>query len=139
MSGETIAGGCQCGAVRYRLSAPMQRVEHCHCSMCRRLHGALFASFGIARRADLRLSGEDRLGGYRSSPGVHRRFCRGCGGQIAVDVDSDPERVILCLGSLDAGASPGHDPASERHAYWGSKVAWYDPADALPRHDGPGD
>lgn len=136
---ETIVGGCQCGAVRYRLSAPVQRVEHCHCSMCRRLHGALFVSFGIARRADFQLEGEDALGDYPSSPGVHRRFCTVCGGQITVEVDSWPERIVVCLGSLDAGMAPGHDPAAERHAHWESKVAWYDPGDSLPRHHGSGD
>lgn len=135
---ETILGGCQCGAVRYRLSAPVQRVEHCHCSMCRRLHGALFASFGVARRADFQLEGEDALGDYPSSPGVHRRFCTACGGQLAVEIDSKPEQIVVCLGSLDAGMAPGHAPAAERHAWWGSKVAWYDPGDNLPRHHGSG-
>ncbi|MEM9775142.1 MAG: hypothetical protein AAF902_11220 [Chloroflexota bacterium] len=37
-------GGCLCGAVRYKITGPAKSVEHCHCSHCRKAHGALYAS-----------------------------------------------------------------------------------------------
>ena len=43
MSDEPVhAGGCLCGAVRYRISGPIDSV--CHCVMCRRSSGATFAA-----------------------------------------------------------------------------------------------
>ncbi|MGH8189559.1 MAG: GFA family protein, partial [Steroidobacteraceae bacterium] len=37
-------GSCLCGVVRWEVSAPYQWMGHCHCSMCRKHHGSLFAS-----------------------------------------------------------------------------------------------
>ena len=129
MSDDAITGGCQCGAVRYEISGPLENVVHCHCSMCRRLHGALFASFGDTDRDHMTIHGEENLGSYESSPGLRRHFCRSCGGQIMVVYDGAPENMAVALGSLDPGCSPGHDTTGERHIFWESKVAWYDPAD----------
>jgi hypothetical protein len=40
---ETLAGGCDCKAVRYRLSAKPLFVHCCHCRWCQRESGAAFA------------------------------------------------------------------------------------------------
>src|SRR5262249_57724213 len=40
-----IAGGCFCGAIRYRVSAPPHDVTHCHCGICRRTTGAPFVTW----------------------------------------------------------------------------------------------
>jgi hypothetical protein len=38
-------GGCLCGAVRWRMESPYIRMTNCHCSMCRKAHGAPFATY----------------------------------------------------------------------------------------------
>ena len=43
-------GGCLCGAVRYRLLESSQGATHCHCCMCRKQHGAAFATYARYRR-----------------------------------------------------------------------------------------
>ncbi len=133
MSDKPIIGGCQCGAVRYELSEPLHDVAHCHCSMCRKAHGALFVSFGRTKRDNLSLTGEANLDGYESSRGIVRRFCKTCGGQIVITSQDAPEECFIALGSLDAGQAPGHDKATERHIFWESRVTWYDPSDDLPK------
>ena len=40
-----IQGGCLCGKVRYEVSGRLYGAEHCHCSMCRRQHGAAFSTY----------------------------------------------------------------------------------------------
>ena len=40
-------GSCLCGGVRYETTAPLQGASHCHCSMCRKAHGAAFGSYGV--------------------------------------------------------------------------------------------
>jgi len=134
MATTSITGGCQCGAVRYVLNAAVHDVMHCHCSMCRKAHGALFVSFGMADADAFVLEkGEANLGDFESSPGSHRFFCRTCGGQVFNRVEKWPDRVFVALGSLDAGERPGHAPGHERHIFWESRVPWYDPGDDLPK------
>jgi hypothetical protein len=134
MSTTTRTGGCLCGAVRYRIAEPVHQVMHCHCSMCRKAHGALFVSFGIVPADALTFErGGDNLGDYVSSPGAHRMFCRTCGGQVINRIDKWPDQVFVALGSLDPGQSPGHEQERERHIFWESRVGWYDAGDDLPK------
>ena len=42
------SGKCLCGAVRFRMRFPSKWVAHCHCTMCRRAHGAAFVTFRAA-------------------------------------------------------------------------------------------
>lgn len=134
MSFKPVHGGCQCGAVRYTLSAPPDEVVHCHCSMCRKAHGALFASFGNYPAAALTVEcSETALGDFESSRGTHRQFCPSCGAQLFNRIDKWSDRAFVCLGTLDAGETPGHDPATERHIFWDSRIHWYDVGDDLPK------
>ena len=140
MGFSPIHGGCQCGGVRYTLSAPPAEVMHCHCSMCRKAHGALFASFGVYPADALAIErGGDSLGDFESSPGSHRLFCPTCGCQLFNRVDKWAQNAFVVLGTLDACESLGHDPARERHIFWDDRVHWYDVADALPKSAGYGD
>ena len=40
-----IQGGCLCGGMRYEIDGPLTEVGNCHCSMCRRFHGAAFSTY----------------------------------------------------------------------------------------------
>jgi len=42
-TGFSLAGGCTCGTVRYRMTAPPIFVHCCHCRWCQRETGAAFA------------------------------------------------------------------------------------------------
>ena len=47
-----ISGECLCGKVRYEISGRLFDSTHCHCSMCRRQHGALYATYADFDPAD---------------------------------------------------------------------------------------
>ena len=47
-----LTGGCQCGAVRYRLEAEPTGVNVCHCRMCQKASGGPFMTFGGVRMAE---------------------------------------------------------------------------------------
>ncbi len=53
-------GQCLCGGVQYEVVQIGAKMGHCHCTMCRKFHGAAFATYGEARAEDFRwLAGEE--------------------------------------------------------------------------------
>ncbi len=61
-------GSCLCSAVSYEVAGPFDRMANCHCSMCRKHHGAMFATFASAPLAGFRwISSADNLAVYKSS------------------------------------------------------------------------
>ena len=127
-----VRGSCLCGSVRYEIRGPLGRITHCHCSMCRRAHGAAFGSYARINWADFSwLSGETEVASFQSSPGVSRTFCRRCGSTLQFIRDSQPQTFSLAVGTLDN--DPGVRPSS--HIFVGSKAPWFEITDALPQHE----
>jgi hypothetical protein len=121
MAGDTVDGGCLCGAVRFRIRLPPKWCAHCHCTMCRRAHGAAFVTWVGSRTEDFQLlAGEAELRRYRSSPPATRGFCGQCGTMLFFESSRWPDEVHVTLASLDSDA--GLVP--EGHAYWEDRVAW---------------
>jgi hypothetical protein len=126
-----IRGSCLCGEVRFEISGKLSDASHCHCSMCRKAHGAAFGTYAAAKAADFRLvSGEHRITRYRSSAGIVRTFCARCGSSLQWLRESKPEVVDVALGVLDD--DPGMRPA--RHIFVASKAPWHEITDRLPQH-----
>lgn len=129
MSNESYRGGCLCGAVRYRATAPPLRGVICHCSMCRRHSGAPALAFVHFPRDAFRWeNGEPAR--YRSSRHAERGFCRTCGSTVSMHEDVLADRVQVAVGSLD---EPDR-VAIDDHVWTGSGIAWFEVRDALPRH-----
>jgi hypothetical protein len=127
-----IRGSCLCGAVRYEIRGPLGRMSHCHCSMCRKAHGAAFGTYSSVARGDfVLLGGAESVRSYRSSPKVTRTFCGTCGATLQWITDDRPDRVDVAIGTLDD--DPGIRPAL--HIFVASKAPWYEIADGLPQHD----
>lgn len=125
-------GVCLCGTVRYVFSEPFQVMLHCHCSMCRKHHGAAFATFVAAPLPAFEwLAGEDAIGHYRSSERGERSHCRRCG-SVTPMLWPDTGLAIAAAGNLEG--DPGIRP--QKHIYVGSKAAWYAITDTLPQHEG---
>lgn len=126
-----IHGSCLCGKVRYQLGGRAQFINHCHCSMCRKTHGAAFGSFLHAdSRAFAWTEGRSEVQSYESSPGTFRAFCRHCGSGLPV-LEDDGTHVTIPAGTLDT--DPGVRPIV--HIHTASKAPWYEIADSLPQFD----
>lgn len=125
-----IKGGCLCGTVTYELDATPTVAVHCHCSICRRAHGATFGTFAVIAKANFRWTGDNtQLGAYASAPGNQRQFCRECGSQVAMIESWNPNAVTICMGSFYD--DPGIRPSG--HIFVGSRAAWDEITDALPQ------
>ncbi|MGH9578450.1 MAG: GFA family protein [Terriglobales bacterium] len=117
--------------MRYEITGPLRGALNCHCSMCRKAHGAAFRSRARVKSRDFRwLQGEELLTWYESSPGTHRGFCRVCGAKLLSRFDRHPSAYGLPLGALDG--DPGVRPAL--HLYVQYKAPWFEISDGLPQH-----
>ena len=125
-----LTGGCLCGAVRYEIAGTLGRTGHCHCSMCRKSHGAAFVTWAMVEPEQFRwTSGTELVTQYESSPGRARCFCSRCGSALVSMHCGDVLEVALGSTDGDPGVRPGE------HIFVGSRACWYEIADALPRFE----
>lgn len=130
MSIPPLYGGCLCGSVRYEIAAPLGAVEHCHCSMCRKAHGAAFSTNSVVPTAALTIvAGADWISEYESSPNRRKCFCSKCGSQLFIRRIDRPGAIVVALGGIDG--DPLARPA--RHVFVASRAPWYDIGHELPR------
>ena len=94
-----VTGGCQCGAVRYRATSVLDSAHICHCRMCQKAVGNVFAALiGIPREAFEWTRGTPSL--FQSSDPVNRGFCANCGTPLLYDYTAS-KHLNVTIGSLD--------------------------------------
>ncbi|MGE8060895.1 GFA family protein [Pseudomonas sp. NPDC089547] len=123
---DTYEGSCLCAAVSYLLLTPPKAVSHCHCSQCRKSHGAAFASYGSVPRSQLRiLRGATSLKKFASSPTVVREFCGECGSSLfwSRTHGEFADWVSVALGTLDTPFLP----RKQKQVHIDSAAPWYAP------------
>jgi len=125
-----IKGGCLCGSVRYEITGPLLDADHCHCSMCRRQHGAAFATYADFRPGDFKwISGEGHVKIFETPAGAGWCFCSECGSTLAGTENGRITSVTLGTVEGDPGIKPGS------HIFTGSKARWYEITDDLPQFE----
>ena len=125
----TVRGSCLCGEVAFEADSPFEFMGHCHCSMCRKHHGAAFSTALAVRPGQFRwLRGRAGVRRYESSPGGSRPFCARCGSAVPGEAG---ELVFIAPGLLDD--DPEMRP--QAHIFVGSKAPWHEIGDALPLFD----
>ncbi len=127
-----IRGHCECRRVSYEVDGDIKDFSHCHCSQCRRLHGAAFATFaGVSRDQFRYISGENATSVYASSASHGRVFCAECGSNILVALDQEPDVLYLSMSAIE-----GDPPRPQGyHIYVGSKAPWHEITDDLEQFD----
>ena len=127
-----MTGGCACGAVRYEVRSEPFDAGWCHCRICQRVSGAPAMVFATVPAGDLVFTeGADRVRVLKSTGFGERRFCESCGTPLLIQVDYQPETVDFPVATLDDpdAVAPGF------HIFRASRIAWFETADDLPRHD----
>jgi len=129
---KLITGHCECNKITYQIDGEINDYSHCHCSQCRRLHGAAFVSFaGVQRKEFSYLSGESELAHYASSTTHDRVFCSNCGSNILVALDDEPDALYVSMGTING--KPKLPPAY--HIFVASKAPWYTITDQAEQYD----
>lgn len=133
MTAKTVGGGCLCGTVRFEIDLPTQACVHCHCSMCRRAHGAAFVTWVHVSRSGFRVvTGEDALVRYASSAHGSRSFCGSCGSTLLFESTRYDAALDVVLANLDTEI----DREPQVHVFADARVDWVESADTLPRLGG---
>jgi len=98
----TYEGGCHCRRVRFRVTADLDRVSECNCSMCTKKG---FLHLIVAPEQFELVSGADVLTTYVFNTKVAKhRFCRLCGVHAFYTPRSDPDKIdvnVRCLDGVD--------------------------------------
>ena len=126
-----LEGGCQCGAVRYRVEGDPHHAALCHCTDCRASAGAPVMAWAAFSSSDFAvLTGEPRA--YNSSGAAFRHFCPTCGtGLWYINEEVLPGLVDIQIATLDDAEAlpPGaHIQAAEA-------LSWMKDAADLPHFD----
>lgn len=97
MSEPIHTGGCQCGAVRFRVEGALGDASVCHCRMCQKAFGAFYAPLVSVRGAKLTWT-RGTPARFKSSNFVERGFCATCGTPLTYEA---PDGVALAIGAFD--------------------------------------
>lgn len=127
MTTSVHTGGCQCGAVRFRVEGALGDASVCHCRMCQKASGNFYLPLVSVRDAALSWTrGEPKR--FRSSNHGYRGFCADCGTPLTYEA---PDGVALTVAAFD-------DPAAiAPRIQWGieAKLPYVDTIPDLPGED----
>jgi hypothetical protein len=114
---ETLrTGGCQCGAVRFRIRGKLGRPSICHCRMCQKQFGGFFSALVTAPDEGMEWTrGEPTY--FQSSVNIERGFCKDCGTPMAY---RHPGGLELAIGTFDARS----DLAPQIQVNYASRNPW---------------
>lgn len=129
------AGSCLCGAVCFTARLPSKWVAHCHCTRCRRAHGAAFVTWaGFPAAAVAIEDSAQQLRWHVAEEGGSRGFCGRCGSPMFFK--SERWAGELHIARALFGTPLDREP--QAHVYYDTHVDWVQLGDALPRKHSPG-
>ena len=129
-----LAGGCACGAVRYRLGSAPMFVHCCHCRDCQRQTGSAFVINAIIETDRIALLAGDPapIAVPTDSGRPHAIYrCRACQTALWSDYGGRPALRFVRVGTLD-------DPAAlppDVHIFTRSKLPWVELPETVPAFD----
>ena len=126
-----VEGGCQCGAVRYRLDAAPLGVYACHCKDCQRFSGTTHTLSMVVNKGDIHLTKGTLVGFDKAAASgrtVRMLGCAACGTKIWNEPLSAPHLIIMKPGTLDdaSWARPVGNIWTERALPW-AEIDWSHP------------
>ena len=131
MTALVHTGGCQCGAVRFRVEGELGDASVCHCRMCQKAAGNFYLPLVSVRQAKLVWTrGEPKR--FQSSNAASRGFCGDCGTPLTYEA---PDGVALAIAAFD------RPDAIVPTIQWGieAKLPYVDHIPQLPGEDTMGD
>lgn len=127
-------GQCLCGSVKYSVDKLEPNMGNCHCKMCRKFHGAAYATYAQAKSENFHwTAGVELIQNYVAENGTVRKFCKDCGSSLIFqdDINDKQEIVHFAAGTLDTEI----EVKPSVHIYTESKANWLKLEDGLPKFE----
>ncbi len=128
-SDSVLAGGCQCGDIRYEVRGVPCDLYACHCRECRKQSASAFGISLMVKSADLVLvSGVPKIWSRAATLGgsLDCAFCPRCGSRLWHGDPKRDEEVSVKGGSLDTPP----DLSGAKHIWVSRKL----PGVVIPDH-----
>ncbi len=121
-------GSCLCGGIQFSVMGFSDQAANCHCTMCRKFHGAAFGTLVTVQGLNW-LSGEHLLKEYVAPNGTTRIFCSDCGSSLGFREKTVPDDEIeIAIATFD-GDLP---VAIDAQIYTAYKANWSELQTGLP-------
>jgi len=126
-----LTGGCNCGAVRYEVTAPLKLASYCHCKRCQRRTGTGASVSAHPAEGTFRIvAGDDKLRVWKPESGGEKWFCGECGSAMFGHNTSHADPIGIRMGAFDD--DPGIRPSVRQFVAYAP--VWDEiPDDGLPR------
>lgn len=130
---KQTSGSCFCGAIRFSATLPSKWCAHCHCSMCRKAHGAGYVTWVGFEADQVRITcDEDILTWFDSSAGAQRGFCGKCGSSLFFRSERWAGELHIALACMDEPI----DRQPQANVFFDEHVDWMPVDNALKQVDG---
>lgn len=130
---KQTSGSCFCGAIRFSATLPSKWCAHCHCSMCRKAHGAGYVTWVGFEADQVRITcDEDILTWFDSSAGAQRGFCGKCGSSLFFRSERWAGELHIALACMDEPI----DRQPQANVFFDEHVDWMPVDNTLKQVDG---
>jgi hypothetical protein len=129
MTDRIRTGGCQCGAVRFRIKGELGRPSICHCRMCQKQFGGFFSALVTVPESELEWT-RTAPSYFQSSVNVKRGFCANCGTPLAY---LHPGGLEIAIGTFDDRS----DLAPQIQVNYAARLPWVTTIFDQPTYDDP--
>ena len=124
-------GECNCSAIGFEISAELEDVFVCHCSICRRATGSNGIAVVVVDKSDFRwLRGKEHVTSWKKPDADWEIwFCRNCGSPVP-GLNDESRMFVPAALITDGGGS-----LKVKHHIWvDSKAVWDEIGDAGRQH-----
>ena len=128
MTETNRTGGCQCGAVRFKIHGELGRPSICHCRMCQKAFGGFFGPLVTAKGETEWTRGEPSY--FQSSVNISRGFCAACGTPLTY---KHPGGLEIAIGAFDDRS----DLAPQIQVNFAARNSWVTTIFDQPVHQDP--
>lgn len=127
MSDDFRTGGCQCGAVRFRIRGKLGRTSICHCRMCQKQFGSFFGALVSVPMDGVEWVHQEPSY-FQSSINIERGFCARCGTPLTY---RKPDQLEIAIGAFDDRS----DLEPEIQVNYGVRLPWVERIFDAPVHE----
>jgi len=128
-----VQGSCLCGEIQYEVELIPEKTFNCHCSYCRKAHGAAFVTLTLAKGNTLVIKkGKAYFKEHENELGGFRAFCSECGTRL---MNYAPDKSVYLAVALSTVDTPV-DFLPNAHANIESKASWHEPYEGIAAFQG---